>query len=45
LTREVSGVLYPYTSDKTNAQKWEISTKSMFTATGEPIDVPLVELG
>jgi hypothetical protein len=25
--REVSGILYPYTSDKTDAQKSEISTK------------------
>jgi hypothetical protein len=40
LTREVvGGALYPYTSDKTNTQKSEIS---MFTAAGEPIDGPLV---
>jgi hypothetical protein len=39
LTKEVvNGVLYPYTSDKNNAQKF------MFIATGEPIDVLLVVL-
>ena len=41
----VSGVLYPYNSDKTNAQKLEISTKSMFAATGVLTDMPLVVLG
>jgi hypothetical protein len=43
----VSGVLYPYNSNKTNAQKLEISTKKklMFTATGGPTDVPHVVLG
>jgi len=46
LTRKVvSGVLYPYNSDKSNAQKLEISIKSMFTATGGPTDVPLVVVG
>jgi hypothetical protein len=46
LTRKfVSGVLYPYNSDKTNAQKWEKSKKSIFAATLEPTDVPLVVLG
>jgi hypothetical protein len=40
LTRVVvSGVLYPYNSYKTNAQK------SMFTATGGPTDMPLLVLG
>jgi hypothetical protein len=42
----VSGVLYPYNSNKTNAQKSEISTKkSTFKATGGPTDVPCVLLG
>jgi len=46
LTRKVvSGLLYPYNSDKSNAQKLEISTKSMFTATLWPSDGPLVVLG
>jgi len=46
LTRKVvSGVLFPYNSDKTNAQKLEITTKSMFTATGGSTDIPLVVLG
>ena len=45
LTRKVvSGVLYPYQSDKGNAQKLEIQI-SMFTATGESTDMPLVVLG
>jgi len=47
LTRKaVSGILYPYNSDKSNAKKSEISKKtSMFTATERPIDMPLVVLG
>jgi hypothetical protein len=46
LTREVFiGILYPYNSDKTNAQKSEISKKSMFKATGGTTDMPLVVLG
>ena len=47
LTRKVvNGVLYPYNSDKTNAQKLEISIKKlMFTAKGGPTGVPLVVLG
>jgi len=27
-TRVISGILYPYNSDKTNSQKSEVSTKS-----------------
>jgi hypothetical protein len=39
----VSGVLYPYTSDKTTAQKSDRSTKT--DTAGEPINVPLVVMG
>ena len=46
LTRKfVSGVPYPYNSDKSNAPKSEISTKSKFTATPGLTDAPLVVLG
>ena len=46
LTRKfVSGVQYPYNSDKSNAQKTEISSKRIFTATRELTKVPLVVLG
>jgi hypothetical protein len=46
LTRKVvSGVLYPYNSDKINVKNWRYPEKSMFTATGGPTDVPLVVLG
>ena len=38
------GVLYPYNSDETNAQKWRYPQKSMFTATVWPTDMPLVVL-
>jgi hypothetical protein len=45
LTRKVFiGTLYPYNSDKTNAQKLEILKKAMFTATGRPTDMPCVVL-
>jgi hypothetical protein len=40
----VSGVLYPYNSEKSNAQKSEISSKSMFKATVGPTNVPLAVL-
>ena len=45
IRKVVSGVLYQYNSDKSNAQKSKISIKLMFTATGGPTDVPLVVLG
>jgi hypothetical protein len=38
-----TSVQYPYTSDKTNAQKSEISTK--INAAGKPTDMPVVVLG
>jgi hypothetical protein len=41
----VSGMLYPYNSDKINTKKSETLQKLMFTATGWPTDVPLVVLG
>jgi hypothetical protein len=37
-------MLYPYNSDKTNAQKSEILKKLMCTATGRPTDMPCVVL-
>jgi len=46
LTRKVvSGVLYPYNSDKTNAKNQRYPQILMFTATGGPTDLPLVVLG
>jgi hypothetical protein len=46
LTREVvSGVLYPYNSDKTNAQKLEIATKIDVYSYRRATDMPLVVLG
>jgi hypothetical protein len=45
LTRKVFiGILYPYNSDKINAQKSEILKKSMCTATGRLTDMPCVVL-
>jgi hypothetical protein len=41
----VSGVLYPYNSDKSDAEKWEIPTNIDFTATGGPTDLPLIVQG
>jgi hypothetical protein len=43
--KAVSGIMTAYNSDESSAQKSEISTKSMFTVTGRPTDVPLVGLG
>jgi hypothetical protein len=37
--------MYPYNSDKTNAQKLEISTKIDVYSHRRPTDVPLVVLG
>jgi len=37
-----SGVLCPYSSDKTNAKKSEISTQKYVYSYGRPTDVPLV---
>jgi hypothetical protein len=37
--------VYLYNSNKTKAKKLEISTKSMFTATEGPTDMPHVVLG
>jgi hypothetical protein len=46
LTRKfVSGILYPYNSDKSNAQKLEISTKLNVYRTEGPTDMLLVVLG
>jgi len=45
IRKVVSGVLYPYNSDKTIAQKSEISTNLTFTATEGPTDMSLVVLG
>jgi hypothetical protein len=45
LTKEVvRGVLYPYTSDKSNAQKSEISTKIDGYSHRRVIDVAVVVL-
>ena len=40
----VSGVLYPYNSDKSNVQKSEISSISMFKATVGATNMPLAVL-
>jgi len=47
LTKKVvSGIIYPYNSDKTNVKKLEISKKkSIFTATVGPTDMSLEVLG
>jgi hypothetical protein len=45
MRKVVSSILYPYNSDKSNAQKSKISTKLMFTGTEGPTDMPLVVLG
>jgi len=37
-----SGVLYPYSSDKTNAEKSEISIQIYVYSYGSPTDVPPV---
>jgi len=46
MTRKVvSGVVYPYNSDKTNAKKSEISTKMDVYSYIRPTDMPLIVLG
>jgi hypothetical protein len=46
LTRKaVSGVLYPYNSDKNNAQKSEIPTNIDVYSYRRATDLPLVVLG
>jgi len=42
--KDVSGVKYPYNSEKSNAQKSDISSKSMFKATVWPTNMPLAVL-
>jgi len=45
LTRKfVSGIQYPFNSDKTNAQNQRYPQKLMFTATAGPTDMSLVML-
>jgi hypothetical protein len=41
----VSGILYPYNSNKLMLKFGDIHKKSMFTAIGGPTDMPRVVLG